>query len=116
MNSERESIREEAVAGEVDILTGLTVFFKCFERVERREEDMRQVFPFIQGNSYIFQVIKNLVDYLQTFNNFPGHIELLVKEGIVWEWSGVKGYVEVCSMSMCHCHLKTRVLVPMRHQ
>ena len=38
------------------------------------------------------------------------------KEGIVWEWSGVKGYVEVCSMSMCHHHSKTRVLVPMRHQ
>ena len=38
------------------------------------------------------------------------------KEGIVWEWSGVKGYVEVCSMSMCHHHLKMRVLVPMRHQ
>ena len=38
------------------------------------------------------------------------------KEGIVWEWSGVKGYVEVCSMSMCHRHLKMRVLVPMRHQ
>ena len=38
------------------------------------------------------------------------------KEGIVWEWSGVKGYVEVCSVSMCHRHLKTRDLVPMRHQ
>ena len=38
------------------------------------------------------------------------------KEGIVWEWSGVKGYVEVCSVSMCHCHLKTRVLGPMRHR
>ena len=37
------------------------------------------------------------------------------KEGIVWEWSGVKGYVEACSVSMCHHHLKTRVLVPMRH-
>jgi hypothetical protein len=80
VNSERESIREEATAGEVDILAGLTVFSKCFERIERREEDMRQVLPFIQGDSYIFQVIKNLVDYLQTFNNFPVHVELLVKE------------------------------------
>ena len=80
MNSERESIREEAAAGEVDILTGLTVFSKCFERVERREKDMQQVLPFIQSDSYIFQVIKNLVDYLQTFNNFPVHVELLAKE------------------------------------
>ena len=38
------------------------------------------------------------------------------KEGIVWEWSRVKGYVEVCSVSMCHRHLKMRVLVPMRHR
>ena len=38
------------------------------------------------------------------------------KEGIMREWSGVKGYVEVCSMSMCHHHLKTCVLVPMRHR
>ena len=38
------------------------------------------------------------------------------KEGIVWEWSGVKGYVEVCSVPMCHRHLKMRVLVPMRHR
>ena len=37
------------------------------------------------------------------------------KEGIVWEWSGVKGYVEVCSVSMCHRHLKMCVLAPMRH-
>ena len=34
------------------------------------------------------------------------------KEGIVCAWSGVKGYVEVCSLSMCHCHLKMCVLVP----
>ena len=38
------------------------------------------------------------------------------KEGMVWEWSGVKGYVEVCSVSMCHLHLKMCVLVPMRHR
>ena len=80
MNSERESIREEAAAGEVDISAGLTVFSKCFERVERREEDMRQVLPFIQGDSYIFQGIKNLVDYLQTYNIFPVHVEFLVKD------------------------------------
>ena len=49
---------------------------------------------------------------------FPVHVDLLgwSKEGIVWEWSGVKGYVEACSMSMCHHHLKMRVLVPMRHR
>src|SRR5580692_4319756 len=33
------------------------------------------------------------------------------KEGIAWEWSGVKGYVEVCSVSMCHRHLKMCFLV-----
>ena len=38
------------------------------------------------------------------------------KEGIVWEWSGVKGYVKVCSVSMCHRHLKMCFLVPMRHR
>ena len=38
------------------------------------------------------------------------------KEGIVWEWSGVKGYVKVCSVSMCHRHLKMHVLVHMRHR
>ena len=37
------------------------------------------------------------------------------KEGIVWEWSGVKGYVEVCTVSACRHHLKIYVLVPMRH-
>ena len=91
MNSERESIREEAAAGEVDISVGLTVFSKCFERVKRREEDMQQVLPFIQGNSYIFQGIKNLVDYLQTFNIFPVHVEFWSKkskEGMVWVTRG----------------------------
>ena len=37
------------------------------------------------------------------------------KEGIVWEWSGVKGYVEVCTVSVCRHHLKIDVPVPMRH-
>ena len=38
------------------------------------------------------------------------------KEGIVWEWSGVKGYVKVCTVSGCRHHLKTHVLVPMRYR
>ena len=38
------------------------------------------------------------------------------KEGIVWEWSGVKSYVEACTVSACCHHLKIHVPVPMRHQ
>ena len=40
---------------------------------------MRQVVPFHQGDSYIFQVVKNFVNYLQTVDKFPVHVELWVK-------------------------------------
>ena len=72
--------------------------------------------PLFEADSYILQVIKDSMQRFQAEIEFPVHIDLLVIEGIVWEWSGVKGYVKVCSVSMCHHHLKTRVLVPMRHQ
>ena len=60
--------RGEAV---VDVLKVLTIFSYGFEGVKRREKDVRQVLPFHQRDSYILQVVKNLVNYLQTLNKFP---------------------------------------------
>jgi hypothetical protein len=78
-------MREKAAVAEsaVDMLTVLTIDSDSFERVKRWEEDVRWVLSFNQGDSYILQVVKDLIDYLQTFDNFPVHVELLVK--------GVKG-------------------------
>ena len=35
-------------------------------------------------------------------SNFQFTLICWSKEGIAWEWSGVKGYVEVCTVSACH--------------
>ena len=67
---------EGGVVTAVDVLTVLTVFSNSSERIKRREEDVRQILPFHQGDSYIFQVVENFPDYLQAIDKFPVHVEL----------------------------------------
>ena len=62
----------------VDKLTVLTVFPNSFEGIERGEDDVRQVLPFHQGDSYILQVVENFVNYLQTIYKFPVDVVLWV--------------------------------------
>jgi len=78
---ERGRKHERGVIAAVDRLTVLTVFPNSFEGIKRREEDVRQVLPFHQGDSYIVQVVENFVNYLQTSDKFPVDVVLWVTRG-----------------------------------
>jgi hypothetical protein len=55
------------------------VFSNSFERVERRKKDVGWVFPFHQSDSYILQLVEDIVEEVQTVSKFPVHVVVWVK-------------------------------------
>ena len=95
----------------------LVILFNSFERIEWWGKDVWFVLLFSQGDFYILQVVKDLVNYLQTCNNFLVQVVLLVKRVTRHCVQGarqcdVRGDVEVCIILMCCHHWKEMFWFP----